>query len=102
MQEEVKSYRNGCLRCLRRKAQQDAPPLNVALLVNIETTQPIQLVHLDYLQIDPSKGSIEKFSIALTISQVTHKHLLLKLEFKKYLWHTFILHYGFSAKFISD
>ena len=27
--------------------------------MNIETSQPLELVHLDYLKIEPSKGNIE-------------------------------------------
>ena len=54
MHADVVSYINSCPRCLRRKSQQDkAPP------VNIETSQPLELIHLDYLKIEPSKGNIE-------------------------------------------
>ena len=45
---------NSCPRCLRRKSQPDKAPL-----VNIDTSQPLELVHLDYLKIEPSKGNIE-------------------------------------------
>ena len=48
------SYINSCPRCLRRKSQQDKAPL-----LNIETSQPLELIHLDYLKIEPSKGNIE-------------------------------------------
>ena len=34
---------------------------DIAPLHNIETTQPLELTHLDYLQIEPSKGNIEMF-----------------------------------------
>ena len=34
-------------------------PAYKAPLVNIETSQPLELVHLDYLKIEPSKGNIE-------------------------------------------
>ena len=34
------------------------PPLH-----NIEATQPLELIHLDYLQIEPSKGNIENVLI---------------------------------------
>ena len=27
--------------------------------MNIETSQPLELIHLDYLKIEPSKGNIE-------------------------------------------
>ena len=34
-------------------------PVRQAPLVNIETSQPLELIHLDYLKIEPSKGNIE-------------------------------------------
>ena len=46
MHMDVASYINSCPRCIRRKFQPDVAPLH-----NIETTQPLELVHLDYLQI---------------------------------------------------
>ena len=54
MYADVVSYINSCPRCLRRKSKQDKAPL-----VNIETNQPLELIHLDYLKIEPSKGNIE-------------------------------------------
>ena len=53
---DVVSYINSCPRCLRRKSQPDKAPL-----MNIETSQPLELIHLDYLKIEPSKGNIEMF-----------------------------------------
>ena len=54
MHVDVVSYINNCPRCLHRKSQPDkAPPLN------IEASQPLKLIHLDYLKIEPSKGNIE-------------------------------------------
>ena len=50
---DVASYINSCPRCTRRKSQS-----HVAPLLNIEATQPLDLVHLDYLQIEPSKDNI--------------------------------------------
>ena len=54
MHADVVSYVNSCPRCLRRKSQQDKAPL-----MNTETSQPLELIHLDYLKIEPSKGNIE-------------------------------------------
>ena len=54
MHADVISYINSCPRCLRRKSQQDKAPL-----LNIETSQPLELIHLDYLKIETSKGNIE-------------------------------------------
>ena len=51
---DVASYIYSCPRCIRRKSQPDVAPL-----LNIKATQPLELLHLDYLQIEPSKGNIE-------------------------------------------
>ena len=58
MHMDVSSYINSCPRCIRRNSQPDVSPL-----LNIEATQPLELVHLDYLQIDPSEGNIENVLI---------------------------------------
>ena len=54
MQEDVISYINSCPICLKRKAHHDIAPV-----VDIETTQPLELFNLDYSQIEPSKGNTE-------------------------------------------
>ena len=54
MYTDVASYINSCPRCLRRKSQPDQAPLP-----NIEANHLLELIHLDYLKIEPSKGNIE-------------------------------------------
>ena len=54
MQEEATQHILKCSRCLRRKA-----PPQVAPLQPILVTQPLELVHMDYLSLEPSKGNIE-------------------------------------------
>ena len=49
MHVDVVSYINSCPRCLCRKSQPDKAPL-----LNIEASQPLKLIHLDYLKIEPS------------------------------------------------
>ena len=58
MHTDVASYINSCLRCLKRKSQPDEAPL-----LNIEVNQPLELIHLDYLKIKPSKGNVENVLI---------------------------------------
>ena len=58
MHMDVASHINSCPKCIRRKSQPDVAPL-----LNIEVTQPLELVHLDYLQIEPSKGNIKNVLI---------------------------------------
>ena len=54
MQTEAIQHVLKCTRCLRRKT-----PSHVAPLQPIHVTQPLELVHMDYLSLEPSKGNIE-------------------------------------------
>ena len=54
MHTEATKYLLKCTRCLRRKT-----PSQVAPLQPIHVTQPLELVHMDYLSLEPSKGNIE-------------------------------------------
>ena len=54
MQTEAMQHVMKCTRCLRRKT-----PSHVAPLQPIHVTQPLELVHMDYLFLEPSKGNIE-------------------------------------------
>ena len=58
MDTDVASYINSCPRCLKRKSQPDQAPL-----LNIEANQPLQLIQLDYLKIEPSKRNVGHFLV---------------------------------------
>ena len=98
---DVASYLNSCPRCLRRKSQADQAPL-----LNIEVNQPLKLVHLDYLKIEPSKGNVENVLIITDHStryvQAFPSKSQTALATAKLLWNNFILHYGFPEKIITD
>ena len=101
MYADVVAYINSCPRCLRRKSQLDRAPL-----VNIETSQPLELIHLDYLKIEPSKGNIEN-GLVITdhftrYAQAFPSKMQTALATAKLLWNNFILHYGFPFKIITD
>ena len=99
MHTDVVSYLNSCPRCLRRKSQADQAPL-----LNIEVNQPLELVHLDYLKIEPSKGNVENFLIITDhftrYAQAFPCKTQTALISAKLLWNNFILHYGFPAKLL--
>ena len=101
MYADVVAYINSCARCLRRKSQQDKAPL-----VNIETSQPLELIHVDYLKIEPSKGNIENVLVITDhftrYAQAFPSKTQTALTTAKLLWNNFILHYGFPEKIISD
>ena len=94
---DVASYLNSCPRCLRRKSQADQAPL-----LNIEANQPLELVHLDYLKIEPSKGNVENVLIIpdrfTRYAQAFPPKSQTALATAKLLWNNFILHYGFPEK----
>ena len=101
MQEEATQYVIRCSRCLRRKT-----PPQVAPLQPILVTQPLELVHMDYLSLEPSKGNIE--NVLVITDHFTRYALAYPSKTQtaqataRILWDNFICHYGFPEKFISD
>ena len=101
MQEEAIQYVMHCSRCLRRKT-----PPQVAPLQPILVTQPLELVHMDYLSLEPSKGNIE--NVLVITDHFTRYALAYPSKTQtaqataRILWDNFICHYGFPEKFISD
>ena len=101
MHMDVASYINSCPRCIRRKIQPNVAPLH-----NIEATQPLELIHLNYLQIEPSKGNIENVLIVTDhftrYAQAYPSKTQTALATAKLLWNNFKVHYSFPTKIISD
>ena len=101
MHIDVASYINNCSRCIRRKTQPDIVPLH-----NIEATQALEHIHLDYLQIEPSKGNIENVLIVTNhftrYAQAYPSKTQTALATAKPLWNDFIVHYGFPTNIISN
>ena len=101
MQEEATQYVMHCSRCLRRKT-----PPQVAPLQPILVTQPLELVHMDYLSLEPSKGNIE--NVLVITDHFTRYALAYPSKTQtaqataRILWDNFICHYGFPERFISD
>ena len=101
MQEEATQHILKCSRCLRRKT-----PPQVAPLQPILVTQPLELVHMDYLSLEPSKGNIE--NVLVITDHFTRYTLAYPSKTQtaqataRILWDNFICHYGFPEKFISD
>ena len=101
MHTDVASYINSCLRCLRRKSQPDQAPL-----LAIEVNQSLELIHLDYLKIEPSKGNAENVLIITDhftrYAQAFPSKTQTALATAKLLWNNFVLHYGLPSKIITD
>ena len=54
MHKQTTLYVSKCQKCLERKAIPDVAPLQPII-----ASQPMELVHMDFLSIEPSKGNIE-------------------------------------------
>jgi hypothetical protein len=61
MTRDVESWITNCNRCIRRKK----PPNKKAALINIESSQPLELACIDYLSLERSKGGYEN-SLVIT------------------------------------
>ena len=101
MQTEAIQHVLKCTRCLRRKTLSHVAPLQP-----IHVTQPLELVHMDYLSLEPSKGNIE--NVLVITDHFTRYALAYPSKTQtaqataRILWDNFICHYGFPEKFISD
>ena len=101
MQTEAIQYLLNCTRCLRRKTPPQVTPLQP-----IYVTQPLELVHMDYLSPEPSKGNTE--NVLMITDHFTRYALAYPRKTQtaqattRILWDNFICHYGFPEKFISD
>ena len=95
MQDEATQYVVKCSRCLRRKTTPQVAPLQP-----IHVTQPLELVHMDYLSLEPSKGNIE--NVLVITDHFTRYTLAYPSKTPtaqataRILWYNFTSHYGFT------
>ena len=101
LMRDIKTYIKQCDRCRRFKTKMDKAPME-----NITATFPMELVHIDYLQLDVCKGNFENVLVVTdhftrySQAYVT-KTQTAQITARK-LWEDFFVHYGFPAKIISD
>jgi hypothetical protein len=98
---DMASYISTCDRCLHRKVCiEDRAPL-----VSIETSRPLELVCIDYLSIEPSRGygnvpvitdHFTKYALAIPTKNQTANTTA------KVLYNDFIVHYGIPEHLQSD
>ena len=98
---QAKEHIGKCHLCLAFKVRQPK-----ASLKNIMVTHPLELVHLDYLCLEPGKGLDDNVLVVtdhftryvqayVTRTQTTQMTA-------KTLWDKFIVHYGLPKKILTD
>ena len=102
MQRSVVDYIAKCGRCIRRK---DLNPQRVPL-VTTETTQPMELVCIDFLKLEKSKGGIENVLVVTDhftkYAQAYPTHNQTARSTARTLFEKFFVHYGFPKRLHSD
>ena len=101
MAAQAKEHIGKCCPCLAFKARQPKAPLE-----NIMATHPLELVHLDYLCLEPGKG-LEENVLVITdhftrYAQAYVTRTQMAQMMAKTLWDKFIVHYGLPKKILTD
>ena len=102
MSTDIENWINRCDRCMRRKSSTSER----APLVNIHTTYPLELVCIDYLTLEPSKGGISnvliitdhftKYALAIPTKNQTAKTTA------EAFYNNFVVNYGIPTRLHSD
>ena len=101
MAAQAKEHISKCHLCLAFKAKQHKAPLE-----NIMATHPLELVHLDYLCLEPGKGLEENVLVVTdhftryAQSYVTRTQTVQTTA--RILWDKLIIHYGLPEKILLD
>ena len=102
LDSDVEKKVKGCVCCIQRKTL----PKPSAELVNISTTQPMELVCIDFLLLEKSKGGQEHILMITDhftrYAQAFPTRNQLAKTTARVLFDQFIVHYGFPARIHSD
>ena len=101
MTNDMQEYISDCRRCKALKPKPDFSPLTC-----IHASHPLELIHLDYLCFEPSKGKEENVFIITDhftrYVQVYVTQSQTAAVATKKVYDNFIVHYGFPCKLITD
>ena len=101
MASQAKDHIGKCCPCLVFKARQPKAPLE-----NIIATHPLELIHLNYLCLEPGEG-LEENVLVITdhftrYAQAYVTRTQTAQIMAKTLWDKFIVHYGLPKKILTD
>ena len=102
----ARDVRNHCLQCKRCCLRKTSQSKVRAPLISIVTSEPLELVCIDYLKLERSKGGYENI-LVITDHFTKYAQAFPTLDQKaetvaKVLWGSFIQHYGFPARIHAD
>ena len=102
LENDVEEKIKNCGRCIRRKT----PVKPSAELVNITSSQPMELLCIDFLSLERSKGGHEHILVVTDhftrYAQTFPTRNQLAKTTAKILFENFVVHYGFPARIHSD
>ena len=101
MQNDLEVHISSCERCVKRKHTPDIAPL-----ISIKTSQPLELVCMDFLSLESSKGGFQHILVITDhftryAVAVPTKNMLSRTVAQVFL-DQFVVHYGFPARIHSD